>query len=144
MASAKTIEFGYEGGSHVQGYNVNRQNLPVSASCSDEWLRVSAGPSSAVIETDRNPGFKDREAVVTLSDRVGNTISMTVVQHGFTDLRVECPEHVAVPYTHYTENQSCDVYITSYGGSCGVKVSGMPKDVASSTMRAATCTRARP
>lgn len=124
----KTIEFESYGGKHTQRLNIREKNMPVSASCSENWAHVSSDTSSVTVSADRHDGILDRECQVELSDRFGNTIPLRIVQHGFTDVRIDCPDMVAIPYTHYLGKDSYDVYVTSYGGSCGIKAKGMARD----------------
>ena len=130
MAVSKQVEFGYDGGESVLRLGTRGSALPITASCECDWLEVTVSETVVVIKAIPNYGLADREGLVYVSDRFGNSVAVGVLQHGYADLRVECMDEVAIPYTYYSEHDTYDLYITVYGGPTkSAKVKGLAKSV---------------
>ena len=113
----KTIEFGYDGGTNTQRLKVRNDNLPVTFECGSEWLSVSVAIPYVTITASPNYGLGSRSGSVVLHDRFGNSIAFDVRQDWFRDVRIECLDEIAIPYTYYNGRDSYDIYVTVYGGN---------------------------
>lgn len=128
MKPDKTIEFGYEGGEYEQKMKVRSENLPIKADCDSEWLSAYVKLPYVTIKAAPNYGIGGRCGFVALSDRFGNKIAIAVNEGWFSDVRIECPEEINIPYTYYDTHDTYDIYVTVYGGPTkAFKTKGLTK-----------------
>ena len=113
----KTIEFDYNGGSYVQPIAIRGANMPWASECADSWVRVKDAPTAITVSVDPTYDYVQREGDVLVRDKFGNTLCLHVVQHGYDEVYIECPETVVMYDTYYDTNETYDIYITVYGGN---------------------------
>lgn len=114
--NTKTIEFDYNGGSYTQKINIRGTNMPWTSECVDSWVKVENAPTSLTVTVGTTYDYVQRESDVLIKDRFGNAICLHVVQHGYDEVYIECPEAIVMYDSYYDTSEYYDVYITVYGG----------------------------
>ena len=112
----KTIEFDYNGGSSVQPIVIRGANMPWTSECKDSWVKVKNTPTTITVSVDPTYDYVQRESDVLVRDKFRNTLCLHVVQHGYDEVHIECPESIVMYDSYYDTSDYYDVYITVYGG----------------------------
>jgi len=113
---SKTISFNWAGGKYTQKIKISGTNLPWGYKCDADWVKTERGMTTLDVTVDKTYDFRDRDCVVKIFDKFGNTIELEIKQTGYRDLSVECGANVVIYEDEYKNKPSFDTYITVYGG----------------------------
>ena len=114
--NVKDIEFDYNGGSYTQKINIRGTNMPWTSECADDWVKVENAPTSVTVTVSNTYDYEQRDSDVIIKDRFGNTLCLHVIQKGYENVYLECPEVIVMYDSYYDLNDYYDVYVTVYGG----------------------------
>lgn len=112
----KTVKFEFNGGEYVQRISARGENLPWRYECQADWVTITAGTSELKISVVPTYDYHNRQTDIDIFDRYNNRLTLTVLQYGYYDLKVECPRQLVMYSSYYDTSDYFNVYLTIYGG----------------------------